>query len=460
MNNNVSEILVNKKGEEPITPKITPVAQQFRESALLLIVIVILTISLIGCAPATPFVVTVPTTVADIPTATPTILPTETPTPFPTQTPFNPKATIKIVVHVPLSGGGSRDGTDIERAVEMAVQQLAGPLTELGYKIELVSYDDQASVDVGVANAKAIVANPEILCGVGHYNANVTIQSSEVYHHGGLAFVSPANTTTTVTDRVYPEVNRVVGRDDGQGTAGAQFANAQGFKRVYVIHNNASYSEKSADYFMREAYRIGVSVVGVWTTDQKENFDSLIRRMIAVNPDLVYFASRVDQASAFFREARAAGYTGAFLSTDGVNRPALVELAGPSLVEGGGMYYTEVVAPAGSYPDAYQFVLDFESRYGSIPRTYAAQAYDATGICMKAIEEASKVKGGELPTRKDVANAIRALQDYNGITGTYSFNYKGDPTPAKYYVFKVVSPDPANWDQNTIVATFDVEPPR
>ena len=79
---------------------------------------------------------------------------------------------------------------------------------------------------------------------------------------------------------------------------------------------------------------------------------------------------------------------------------------------------------------------------------------------MKAIEEASKAKNGELPTRKEVANAIRAIVDYKGITGTFSFNKKGDPLLAKYFIFKVASIDPGKWDQNAIVSTIEAEPPK
>jgi branched-chain amino acid transport system substrate-binding protein len=417
--------------------------------------------SLIGCAPATPIVITIPTTAVVNPTETSTTVPpTETPTPFPTQTPFNPKATIKIVVHVPLTGGGSHEGTEIVRAAELAVYQLAGPINELGYAIDLVSYDDQGDVAVAEANANEIVAEPEILCGVGHYHSTVMVQASEIYHRYELAFISPASTLTTVTDRYYPEVNRVVGRDDGEGMAGAQFANEQGFKKVYVIHTNSSYSKKNADYFMREAYQLGVSVVGVSVTGQTENFEAIIRRILAANPDMIYVASRVNQAGPFFREARAAGYTGAFLSTNIVDRSSLLEIAGSSLVEGGGMYFTEIVAPASNYPDSNQFIEEFSNYYGKSPQVYAAQAYDATGMCLKAIEEASRANDGELPTRQEVASAIRSLGDYDGVTGRITLNNKGDPTPAKYFVFKVVSPDPKNWDQNTIVTTFDVEPPR
>jgi branched-chain amino acid transport system substrate-binding protein len=433
------------------------------QSAISIIFIIILTVSVFGCAPATPIVVVIPktpTVAAVIPTAIQTIPPTETPLLVPTQIAFDPKATIKIAVHVPLSAGNSRSGTDIVRAAEFAAEQLAAPLTELGYKLELVSYDDQSNTEVAVANAKQIVADPEILCSVDHHDTGVMIRTSETYHLNGLAFVSPSSTATNITDRSYPEVNRIVGRDDGQGIAGAQFAHDQGISRVYIVFAHTNHSEKNADYFLREAIRLGVTVVGKWDTDLKENFEWVLRRVLAANPDLVYFATNYDQAGPFFREARAAGYTGAFLSSDEANRSALVELAGPSLVEGGGTYFTETVALATYYSDATQFVNDFDARHNSLPREYAVQGYDATGICIKAIEEASKAKGGELPTRKEVAKAIRALVDYQGITGIYNFNKKGDLIPATYYVFKVVSPDPANWNQNTIVATYNVDPPR
>lgn len=452
--------MVQMKGENPISTKFNLVAQRIRESAVLTIFVAILILSLIGCAPATPIVITLPTTAAVIPTETITIPPTETPTPFPTQTPFNPRATVKIVVHVPLSEGGSREGSEIARAAELAAQQLAGPLNELGYAVELVQYDDQSDVEIGVANANEIVADPEILCGVGHINSNVMVQASEIYHLRNLAFISPSSTTTTVTDRVYPEVNRIIGRDDGQGMAGARFAHSLGFTRVYVIHGTSSSSEKTADFFTREAYRLGVSVVGISATDQKENFIGIIRRVLAANPEMVYFAGRVDQAGPFFREARTAGYLGTFLGTNAVNRSALLEQAGPSSVEGGGMYFTEIAVPAANYPEAAEFIENFNTYYGDFPRVYAAQGYDATGMCMKAIEEASKAKGGELPTREEVASAVRSLVDYKGVTGIFNLNYKGDPTPSRYFVYKVVSPDPGNWDQNTIVTTFDVEPPR
>jgi ABC-type branched-subunit amino acid transport system substrate-binding protein len=206
---------------------------------------------------------------------------------------------------------------------------------------------------------------------------------------------------------------------------------------------------------------MGVDVVGNMTTDATENFEWLIDRILVADADSIYFSTlSVEQAGTFFREARVAGYMGAFLGNEGIDNPAVLEFAGPLLIDGGGMYYTSIVASASYYPGAAEFLEDFETLYGGTPQMFAAQAYDAAGICIKAIEGASKAKGGEIPTRSEVANAIRALQDYKGITGTYNFDKNGDPNPAQYFIFQVVSTDPADWNQNTLVTSYDVDPPK
>jgi branched-chain amino acid transport system substrate-binding protein len=79
---------------------------------------------------------------------------------------------------------------------------------------------------------------------------------------------------------------------------------------------------------------------------------------------------------------------------------------------------------------------------------------------LKAIEEATRAKDGALPTRAEVVTAIRALNDYQGITGTYSFQNNGDPQVAQYYVYHITSVDPDRWGQdNVVVASYDVIPP-
>jgi branched-chain amino acid transport system substrate-binding protein len=348
---------------------------------------------------------------------------------------------------------------NIKRGAELGVEQMGAALTGMGFKIELAPFDDQGNPDTGVANAKQIVSDPAVLCGVGHYNSGVFIPSSEVYHTAGLAFVSPANTNPKVTTRGYLEVNRIVGRDDVQGVVGADFAAAQSMKSAFVVHDKTAYGQGIAEFFKQEAEKKGIKVLGFEGTEEKANFDALLSPILAANPDVVYFGGMYGQAAVLFKQAREKGYMGMFLSDDGFDSSDAAKIGGQALLDGTGTFYSTVSGPAAVYPGTAKFVKDFKAKYGSDPQPFAAQGYDSAGICLKGIEAAAKAKNGDMPTRVEVANAIRALKDYPGITGTITFNSIGDPIVAKYFVIQVGSADPAKWPENPINQTLDIAPP-
>jgi branched-chain amino acid transport system substrate-binding protein len=367
--------------------------------------------------------------------------------------------TIKIASQSPLSGDQSVVGVDIKRGAELGLEQMSAGLTEMGFKVELAPFDDQANPDTGVANAKQIVSDPAILCVVGHYNSGVQIPSSEEYHNAGLANVSPANTNPKVTTRGYMEVNRIVGRDDVQGVVGANFAAEQGMKSAFVVHDKTAYGQGIAEFFKQEAEKLGMEVLGFEGTEEKANFDALLSPVLAANPDVVYFGGMFSQAAIMFKQAREKGYMGMFLSDDGFDSSDAAKIAGQTLLDGAGTYYSTVSGPASVYPGTAKFITDFKAKYNSDPQPFAAQGFDSMGICLKAIEAAAKAKNGETPTRAEVTKAIRELKDYTGITGTVTFNSIGDPVVAKYFVIQVGSADPAKWPENPIVQTLDIAPP-
>jgi branched-chain amino acid transport system substrate-binding protein len=414
-----------------------------------------------GCGPEpTAIVIRIPTATGS-PTLTPEVTQTDVPTttPEPSETPFVPAAVIKLFSQSPLSGGQAALGLDMLRGAELAVQQLSVPLSEFQFKVELVNYDDQSSAKKAVANAQQIVADPEILCGIGHYDSDVTIQASNVYHQAALAVVAPAATAPLLTDRNFREVNRVIGHRDGQGAAGAQFAKAQGFTSVYVVSQEGESSLRNAEYFRREADRLGIQVLGmVVTAVNAQSTGGIVSQIMHAEPELVYISSPAEQAIPFLNALRAARYTGALLGTEELNGPYMIDLADPSLVEGG-MYYTVTTPPAQYFSDASIFIEDFQTQYGTAPLSLAARAYDATGVCLRAIYRATKAKNGVLPTREEVARAIRRLKGYKGITGTIEFNDRGDPAISQYYVVQITSVDDPNLDENSIVASYEVAPP-
>jgi len=364
------------------------------------------------------------------------------------------KGTIKIATQSPLSGGQAALGEGIKLGAQLAVEKFKGNLEKMGYKVDLVPFDDQAKPDVGVANAKNIIADKEIMAVIGHLNSGVAIPSSEVYKEVNVVMISPANTNPVVTDRGYPNVNRVCGRDDVQGVVGAEFAHGTlKVKSVYIIHDKTQYGQSIAEFFKADSEKKGVKVLGFEGTEEKSNFDPIITPIKAKNPDVIYFGGIYDQAAPFFKQAREKGVKAKFLGPDGMDSSDLTKIAGKAVV---GMHYTSAAGPASALPKAKAFVEDFKKKFGKNPEPYAAEAYDATHIAILGIEQAAK--GGKVG-REDVSAAVRKVK-LAGITGDIGFDAKGDRQKAAYFVLSVVSDDPQKWGDNKIVKQLTIPAPE
>ena len=366
------------------------------------------------------------------------------------------KGTIKIATQSPLSGGQAALGEGIKLGTQLAIEKLKGPIEKLGFKVELVPFDDQAKPDVGVANAANVLADKDILVVVGHLNSGVAIPSSEKYKEAQLAMISPANTNPTVTDRNYLNITRVCGRDDVQGVVGAEFAKTTlKAKSAYVIHDKTTYGQGVAEFFKADAEKKGIKVLGFEGTEEKSNFDPIITPMKAKNPDLIYFGGIYDQAAPFFKQAREKGVKAQFMGPDGMDSSDLTKIAGKAVQ---GMYYTSVAGPVSVYPAAKEFAKQYKEKFKKDPEPFAAQAYDSAAIGLKAIETAIKASGGKVPSREQVSVAVRKTK-HTGITGTIEFDEKGDPKKALYFVLQVASDDPGKWGDNKEVKRLSIAAP-
>ena len=341
---------------------------------------------------------------------------------------------IKMAVQAPLSGEQAALGEHIKLGAQLAVEEATKAFKALGFDLVFVPYDDQAKPEVGVANARNIVADPDILALVGHFNSGVALPASEVYKDGMLAMISPANTATEITDRGYPNVNRVCGRDDVQGPVGARFA-AQDLKikSVYVIHDKTLYGQGVADNFRSEATKLGLKVLGYDGTEERANFAPMIIPMKAKNPDLVYFGGIYHQGGLLLKQMREKGVKAAFMGPDGLDSSEMVKITGAQVI---GSYYTTVAGPPDAYPETAAFAKKFKQRFGKEVESFGMYGYDAAQVGIAAIQQAIQANGGKKPSRAEVSAAIRKLKNFRGVTGSITFDSKGDPVKAKYFVLQ------------------------
>lgn len=360
--------------------------------------------------------------------------------------------TIKIASASPLSGAQAALGEMVKLGAQLAVEEAQSSFAANGLKLELAAQDDQASPDVGVAVAKRMVNDAQIMGVVGHFNSGVAIPASEVYKDYDLCMVSPANTNPKVTSRRYPNVNRVCGRDDVQGPVGAEFAVGEmKAKRVLVINDKTAYGQGVADAFRQKTASLGATVVGFVGTEEKANFQSLILQMKVLKPDFVYFGGIYDQGGLLLKQMREKAITATFMGPDGLDSSEFVRIAQNAAQ---GAYYTTVAGPVDQYPAAAAFAKAFEAKFKRKPESFALYAYDSANVLIAALRELTGPTPGKAPARVDVCKAVRQIH-HQGITGLIEFDDKGDRKKADYYVVQLKEPA----YPGTTVKVISAEPP-
>lgn len=341
--------------------------------------------------------------------------------------------TVKIASVSPLSGAQAGLGEMIKLGAQLAIEESQAKFKAKGVDVELAAQDDQATPDVGVAVARRLVNDSAVLGVVGHLNSGVAMPSSEVYKDYKLVMVSPANTNPKITDRGYPNVNRVCGRDDVQGPVGAEFAvNDLKAKKIFIIHDKTAYGQGIAEACRDKIKTLGAQVVAFTGTEEKSNFQSLILQMKLLKPDLVYFGGIYDQGGVLVKQMRERGITANFVSDDAFDSSEFVKIAQSASA---GVCYTAVAGPIDSFPAAKPFADRFKAKFGKMPESYALTAYDCANVILAGLEASLEKNGGKIPTREQLSAAVRQVS-IKGITGQIDFDSKGDRKLADYYIIK------------------------
>lgn len=342
---------------------------------------------------------------------------------------------IKIATQTPLSGGSATLGESIKLGAQLALEEQQANFEKLGFKLELVPYDDQGDPKKGVANAQLIGADKQIFGVVGHLNSGVAIPSSEIYEKYSIPMVSPANTATDVTDRGLKTVNRICARDDFQGPAGAKFAVEKlGAKKIFIIQDKTAYGTGLAEAFKKGAEELGAQILGFeGITVGEKDFNGVLNQVLAKKPDLIYFGGLYTEGGLLIKQARDKGITVPIMGGDGLDSSTLVQIAGDAVKN---TYMTSAAGLTTVTDAGKQFAEKYKQKFGKDIESYSAYGYDAMGVLLKGLENAIKANGNKLPTRQQVAEEVRKVQDYQGVVTKVSFDEKGDNKYAKIYIYK------------------------
>ncbi|MBT9459618.1 MAG: branched-chain amino acid ABC transporter substrate-binding protein [Burkholderiaceae bacterium] len=331
---------------------------------------------------------------------------------------------VKIGHVGPTSGAIAHLGKDNELGARLAIEELNAKGVMIGgkkAKFELLAEDDAGDPKQGTAAAQKLV-DSKVNGVVGHLNSGTSIPASKVYSDAGIPQVSPSATNPKFTRNGYKTTFRVVADDVHLGgTLGKYSVKELKGTSIAVIDDRTAYGQGVADEFEKGVKGAGGKVVGrEFTNDKATDFTAILTSLKAKKPDVVFFGGMDAVAGPMLRQMKQLGIDAKFVGGDGICSGELPKLAAGTMGDG-----QVVCAEAGgvegeSKKSMDDFKAKFKAKYKVDVQIYAPYVYDAVNVMVAAMVKANSAEPAKyLPV-------LAKTEGYKGVTGTISFDNKGD----------------------------------
>jgi len=324
----------------------------------------------------------------------------------------------------PTSGSIAHQGKDNEMGAKMAIEDLNARGLVIGGKrarFELLAEDDAADPKQATAVAQKLV-DSKVNGVVGHLNSGTSIPASKIYSDAGIPQISPSATNPKYTRQGYKTTFRVVADDVHLGgTLGRYAVTTLKGRAIAVIDDRTAYGQGVAQEFEKGVVAAGGKVVSrQFTTDKATDFMAILTAIKAQKPDIVFYGGMDAVAGPMIRQMKQLGLVARFMGGDGVCSTELPKLAAGVLGDG-----QVVCAEAGGVEGEQKKGMDdfrvaFKRKFGVDVQLYAPYVYDSVQLLAAAMVKAQSSDPAKyLPV-------LAATDSYKGVTGTISFDSKGD----------------------------------
>jgi branched-chain amino acid transport system substrate-binding protein len=341
---------------------------------------------------------------------------------------------VRVGLMCPLTGGWASEGQDMRQIVSLLADEVNKAGGVNGSLIELVVEDDGGDPRTASLAAQKL-ATAGVVAVIGTYGSAVTEASQNILDEAEILQIGTGSTSVRLTEKNLPYFFRTCPRDDEQGMVAAQFIQELGYRNIAILHDNSSYARGLADETRALLDKAGLKTVFFDALTPKErDYSAILTKLRAASPDLVFFTGYYPEAGLLLRQKREMGWNVPMMGGDAVNNPDLVKIAGTSAAAG--FLFISPPVPADLSTSQGKAFLDaYREKYRMMPQSgWAVLAGDAFNVLVEALRHAEAdpaALAGYLKT---------GLRDYSGITGTFSFDAKGDRVGELYQLYEV---DPA-----------------
>jgi branched-chain amino acid transport system substrate-binding protein len=320
-----------------------------------------------------------------------------------------------------MTGTEATFGISSDRGIQLKMSEVNAAGGVKGRQIQVIALDDQGKPEEAATATTRLISSEHVIAILGEVASTRSMFMADKCQPAKVPMVTPSSTNPRVTEK-GDYIFRACFIDPFQGYVMAKFATANlHLKRVAVLKDvRNDYSVGLAQNFAENFQKMGGQVVATESYSNGDvDFKAQLTNMKAQNPEALYVPGYYTDVGLIARQAREVGITVPLLGGDGWDSEKLYEIGGDALV---GCYFSNHYSVDDPSPRIQEFVAKFKKAYGGqVPDSLAAQAYDAAGMLVDAMNRAPELTG---PAIRD---ALAQTKNFHGVTGDITLDANRNP---------------------------------
>jgi len=331
-------------------------------------------------------------------------------------------------------------GQDMMDAARLAVKEINAAGGVLGKPVKLVEEDDATEAAKCLERVKKMVEIDGIKVLVGGMTSGAAMASGPYVAGKKVVMVSPSATSPAISEQEWKKwVCRTTPDDAFQGKVLAEVVLEGKFTKLATMVQDNPYGvglEGALVDALKAKGWTGKHVVSIHYDPAKKDYRTELGQIRDQAPDVVLAVTYAEDGIIVFKQALEMGLDKiAWLGCDGNYGPGMfaepkcAEFMEKAIVAG-----TRAAGWSGATYD--KFAAAYKAEFKKDSSVYCDTVYDAIKLIAQAIEKAGKYDG------EAIEKALLGLgKNYDGASGTITFDDKGDRVSGTFEVWKVSKVD-------------------
>lgn len=331
--------------------------------------------------------------------------------------------TFKIGVVTSLTGSNAAFGQAHKNGYTIALGEINAKGGLLGKQVELDYYDDQSRPDQAVQGISKLVDQDHVPIVLGAYSSESTRAIVPVVTQKQVPLLIPTAVADNVMESGSPWVFRICAGSGSFAAATLDFLKHNGDPRTLaIVSENTNFGQANNKSMTEAAKAAGLNLVDSEAYQASSpDYKSLLQRVKSKNPEVIYFASYLLDASTLMRQAEQLNLNPKYYTSAGTGFAA-AEFPTPD--KGAGKYaeYTFSVSqwlPSAKWKGSAEFDEKFFKLAGSHPAYHAMEAYAVLVVAAAAIEN------GKADQPAAIRDAIKQVDLPETPFGPVKFDTRG-----------------------------------